>query len=147
MMNTWPRYGAGWGLLPCNVPTEGNLGWCRIWEKHGVEQVYFTGSIQIYNWLCVGSIQYRQDGAHLYTVSEVAQQRNNGSCPYSTHPISTQFSLFLYVSCTSQAAEPLPTSRESICEKANLCMGPLRGHLIFKFLSSHPEGQNPQLFL
>lgn len=55
-----------------------------------------------------------------------AQQKINGNCPSSTCPDATQLSLSLYVSCTSQAAEPPLAPRMSICQQASLCAGPLR---------------------
>lgn len=58
--------------------------------------------------------------------SREAQLKSNGSCPSSHYLGVTQLSLSLYVSSTSQAADPPPVLRVSVCERVSLCVSPLR---------------------
>lgn len=84
--------------------------------RHGMEWADLTRPIQIQNWPCRGRIKPRQDDASLQTALEKGQQRRNGNCPSSPRSHATQLSLSLYLSHTSQAADPPLVPSVSACE-------------------------------
>lgn len=109
----------------CQWAVWGNLWvvWGRVSGIHSIDRAEFTRPMQLQNWPCREGFYSGEVAAICRLPWKRDRQKRIGGCPSSPHSNATQFSPSLYVSYTSQSADPPLKPRVHVCKQVSLCMG------------------------